>query len=110
MTGRFGRRVQYWGQRFVGEGHCHLLATDAHHPQRRPPMLAEARDAAALLVGREAAEDMVVTRPAGVLANDDPELLPSLAAKVPGFRPADPSRWASGSSLNRFLRGLRGTA
>ena len=36
LTGRFGRRVKYWGERFVGDGHCMVLATDAHHPQRRP--------------------------------------------------------------------------
>ena len=63
--------MQYWAERFVGEGHCQVLATDAHHPQRRPPLLAEAREAAAVLVGRQAAEHMVVTRPAGVIADAD---------------------------------------
>ena len=76
LTGRFGRRVQYWGERFVGDGHCMVLATDAHHPQRRPPLLAEAREAAAALVGREEAEHMVVTRPRGVVANAEPATLP----------------------------------
>lgn len=47
LTGRFGGRPRYWGERFLGEGHAHLLATDAHHPQRRPPLLAEAREVAA---------------------------------------------------------------
>lgn len=110
LTGRFGRRVQYWGQRFVGEGHCQVLATDAHHPQRRPPLLAEAREAAAALVGREAAEHMVVTRPAGVVANADPATLPLPLAQTSGFRPCPSPHSASSGRLIRFLRGLRGRA
>lgn len=109
LTGRFGRRVQYWGERFVGEGHCQVLATDAHHPQRRPPLLAEAREAAAVLVGREAAEHMVVTRPAGVVANAEPSSLPPLLAASVGFDVVAPSRPASATAFNRFLRSLRGT-
>lgn len=76
LTGRFGRRVRYWGERFVGEGRAHVLATDAHHPERRPPLLAEARDAAALLVGAEEAMHLVVTRPAAILADAAPESVP----------------------------------
>ena len=82
LTGRFGRRVKYWGERFVGEGHCMMLATDAHHPQRRPPLLAEAREAAALLVGREAAEHMVLTRPRRGCQTLDPAALPPRVALV----------------------------
>ena len=110
LTGRFGRRVQYWAERFGGEGHCQVLATDAHHPQRRPPLLAEAREAAAVLVGRQAAEHMVVTRPAGVIADADPAMLPAPLANITGFRPVTPVRPTSGGSLIHFLRGLRGRA
>ena len=104
LTGRFGRRVKYWGERFVGEGHCMLLATDAHHPVRRPPLLAEAREAAALLVGSEAAGHMVLTRPQGVLADIDPALLP--ASLVAPHRP--PGRAAGDrSAFGRFIGQLR---
>src|SRR5690606_12285641 len=72
LTGRYGRRAKHWGEKFVGEGHCMILATDAHHPSRRPPLLAEAREAAARLVGEEEAAHMVVTRPQGVLENAPP--------------------------------------
>ena len=48
ITGRFGKRPQYWAERMLEEHLVHLLATDAHHPRRRPPLLAEGRDAAAL--------------------------------------------------------------
>lgn len=76
LTGRFGRRVRYWGDRFVCEGHAHLLATDAHHPERRPPLLAEARAAATVLVGVEQATHLVETRPAMILANAAPDQAP----------------------------------
>ena len=108
LTGRYGRRVRYWGERFLGEGQAHLLATDAHHPERRPPLLAEARDAAARLVGEAEAIHMVQTRPAGIVANADPATLPKHLAATPGFVALrDPPQ---GSTLTRFLRGLRGRA
>jgi protein-tyrosine phosphatase len=90
LTGRHGRRPKYWAERFVGEGKAHLLATDAHDTRRRPPLLAEAREAAALLVGDADAEHLVATRPAGIVANAAPETMPKLprresGASQPGF-------------------------
>jgi protein-tyrosine phosphatase len=81
LTGRFGKRVSYWADRFVCEGRAHILATDAHHPMRRPPLLAEARIAAEKLVGAEQATHMVVTRPAMILADQAPETAPALVGK-----------------------------
>lgn len=80
LTGRHGRRPRYWGERFVAEGKAHILATDAHDARRRPPLLAEARDAAAKLVGTTEAEHMVTTRPAGIIADQAPGDLPPLPA------------------------------
>lgn len=105
MTGRYGRRVQYWAERFTGEGHTMLLATDAHHPVRRPPLLAEAREAAAKLVGDEEAGHMVRTRPAGILADAEPHTLPPPLAARPDFRATLPER-AGASAIRRFLRTL----
>ena len=98
LTGRHGRRPKYWGERFVGEGKTHLIATDAHDTRRRPPLLAEGRDAAARLVGDEEATHLVVTRPAGIVANTAPNLLPPLPQ-----RPAPESRPG-------FWQRLRGVA
>lgn len=42
LSGRFGRRVRYWAERFISDGYVMILATDAHPPQRRPPLLAKA--------------------------------------------------------------------
>jgi protein-tyrosine phosphatase len=80
LTGRHGRRPKYWGERFVAEGHAHILATDAHDDRRRPPLLAEAREAAARLAGAGEAKHMVCTRPAGIIAGRAPSELPPLPA------------------------------
>jgi protein-tyrosine phosphatase len=107
LTGRFGNRVKYWGERFVGDGHCMVLATDAHHPTRRPPLLAEAREAAVLLVGREEAEHMVLTRPAGVVANMDPASLPVPIGAGRGNRHTRPLQGSViGNILDRVRRRL----
>jgi protein-tyrosine phosphatase len=76
LTGRFGKRPQYWGERMLDEGLVHILATDSHHIDRRPPLLAEGREAAAKRVGEAESWHMVKTRPAGILADEAPEALP----------------------------------
>ena len=94
ITGRFGRRVKYWGDRFLGEGIAHILATDAHHPRRRPPLLAEAREAAAKLVGEAEADHLVSTRPQGIVDNVAPDDLPGLPVDQPLPPPSRaPSFW-----------------
>jgi protein-tyrosine phosphatase len=69
LTGRFGKRPQYWGERMLDEGLVHLLATDSHHIERRPPLLAEGREAAARRVGKFEAENLVLHRPQAILNN-----------------------------------------
>ncbi|GAA4854171.1 tyrosine-protein phosphatase [Luteimonas vadosa] len=92
LTGRFGPRVRYMADRFIAEGKAHLLATDAHDPTRRPPLLAEGRRAAARLIGEVQAGYLVEERPAWILADRDPSsaLLPEPAA---GTRSADGKGW-----------------
>lgn len=76
LTGRFGRRPLYWAERMLDEGLVHLLATDSHHIDRRPPLLSEGRAAAARRVGELEAENLVEIRPRGVLDNLSPDQLP----------------------------------
>jgi len=78
LTGRFGSNAKYWAERMLDEGLVHLLATDAHHIDKRPPLLAEGRDAAALRVGDEEAIHLVLTRPRGILDNVAPDELPAV--------------------------------
>lgn len=97
LTGVFGPRAQYWGERFLGEGHVHLLASDAHSPGRRKPELSPALEIARRLAGPEAAHQMVHERPQAVLDNQPPDSV-ALA-----HRPEAPS-----SGLNRWWNTLRG--
>ena len=70
LTGAFGRSARYWAERMLDEGCVHLLATDAHDIDRRPPDLRRGRELAAKRVGDEEAENLVLHRPRGVIAND----------------------------------------
>jgi protein-tyrosine phosphatase len=83
LTGLFGQRARYWGERFVGEGLTHILATDAHSNQRRTPHLAAAHAVAAKLVGPAEAAELTLGRPQIILRG----LPPSQAAPLPAQRP-----------------------
>ena len=72
LTGRFGSRARYWGERMLDTGMVHLIATDAHETQHRPPLLSEGRAAAEHWVGAEEAERLVTARPRAIIDNLDP--------------------------------------
>ncbi|MER2556476.1 MAG: CpsB/CapC family capsule biosynthesis tyrosine phosphatase [Candidatus Competibacter denitrificans] len=91
LTGRFGEAARYWGERLLDEGWVHLLATDSHGVSRRPPLLAEGRQAAERWVGVEEATHLVETRPQGILDNMLPDKLPPLPAMA--MSPSLPSCW-----------------
>jgi protein-tyrosine phosphatase len=76
VAGRFGRKPRYWSERMLDDGCVHILASDGHHPDRRPPILSEGRNAAALRVGDEEATHLVLTRPKGIVDDLPPEALP----------------------------------
>lgn len=76
LTGRFGRRPKYWAERLLSDGLVHILASDSHNVDRRPPDLAEGFAAAVRAVGRDEAHNLVAVRPEGVLFNALPAALP----------------------------------
>jgi protein-tyrosine phosphatase len=86
LTGRFGSRPRYWGERMLDEGLVHILATDSHHIDRRPPLLAEGREAAAKRVGEAEAWHMVRTRPQGIIDDIPVEDMPGLPERLPNAR------------------------
>ncbi len=95
LTGRFGKRPQYWAQRMLAEGRVSILATDAHNTRSRPPLLAEGFEIAKSEVGMDEALHLVVTRPECILNNSPPEHAAPLNVKV------QPS--ANGRSLLRRI-------
>lgn len=76
FTGAFGRNALYWAERMLDEGCVHLLASDAHDAERRPPCLATGREIVAKRAGAEEAQCLVVTRPMGILKDQTPSSLP----------------------------------
>jgi len=98
ITGRFGGRAKYWSERMLDEGMVQIIATDAHRADKRPPLLAEARDAVAKRLGDAEAIRMVETRPAAVLRDVPPDT--DVLSIAPPVRPTRQSLW------RRVLGGL----
>jgi len=86
LKGRFGREPRYWAEHYLDDGLVHVLATDAHSPEHRPPLLAEGRQAAERWVGREEAARLVVERPRAVVDNLDPGRVRTPQGLLPGAR------------------------
>jgi protein-tyrosine phosphatase len=76
LSGAFGRNPLYWANRMLDEGLVHILASDAHDAERRRPDLAAGFELAAKRVGPKEAQNLVLTRPAGILGNQTPSSLP----------------------------------
>jgi protein-tyrosine phosphatase len=91
LTGLFGPRAKYWGERFLGEGLTHILATDAHSSRGRVPILSEAKAIAERLLGPKEAQLLVEGRQTALLK----DLLPSRAPQLPA-RKASTTRWWKG--------------
>lgn len=77
LTGVFGARAKYWGERFLGDGLTHIIATDAHTSGRRSPStMSQAREIAERLLGREEAHLLVRGRQEHILKNSAPSEVP----------------------------------
>lgn len=103
LTGRFGRRAKYWSERFIGDGLVHILATDAHEPVHRPPMLAEGCAAAEAWVGAEEARRLVFERPRAVLDDGVPGTVPQPPGLAPGGMPGVKPKGSGRSLLGRLF-------
>lgn len=105
IGGCFGREPKYWSERMLDEGIVHIIATDAHDPHGRPPLLADARALAARRIGEDAAWDLVVTRPQGIVDDVAPELLPAIAQRSNLGGPA--GFWSGLKACHDYLIGRR---
>lgn len=88
LTGRFGSEPRYWGEKMLDEGLVHLLATDAHGLEKRPPRLAEGRRAAEKWVGADEATRLVIDRPRCIIEHRAPS-----SAAAPAGRSPDRRSW-----------------
>jgi protein-tyrosine phosphatase len=70
LTGKFGRRVKKISQQLIKLGYIHLLATDAHGPKVRPPLLSQAVTELSRLIGENRARAMVHDLPGKILAGE----------------------------------------
>lgn len=68
LLGTFGPPSQAMAEAMLRDGHVHFLATDAHGPKARRPLIHRAFTRAWELVGRAAAEEMCSVNPAAVAA------------------------------------------
>ena len=67
LTGFWGERPEIVARWLLDRSAIHILATDAHDTKRRVPILSEARDVAAEIVGTECAEAMVEGNPGAIV-------------------------------------------
>lgn len=101
VVGRFGRQPRYWSERFLGDGLVHILATDAHEPIRRPPLLSEGRIAAEPWIGADEARLLVEDRPAAILADRPPHEVPQVPGLTSAWTP--PQRKSDSGWLKRLF-------
>ena len=69
LTGGFGSSARRAAEMMVRTGLVQMIASDAHNPERRPPVLSEARRVAAGLIGDDLAKRMVEDVPRDVVEN-----------------------------------------
>jgi protein-tyrosine phosphatase len=69
LTGEFGRETRNAAGLFLEHGLVHIIASDAHSSQLRPPVLSGAVEAARKIVGEAKALAMVTEIPQAILEN-----------------------------------------
>ncbi len=74
LTGDFGPQIRDGSERLMKSHLVHLIATDAHSVDRRPPLLSPAVKAAEKMIGRKEAEKMVTEYPQAILEGKKPDL------------------------------------
>ena len=71
LMGTFGRPCQEMSEWMLKRGLVHFIATDAHGPRSRRPLIRRAYEHTAELVGEETANALCCNNPAAVAAGDD---------------------------------------
>ena len=69
FTGYFGRKAQYWAEWFMTEGVIHVIASEAHNADKRPPVLSEAKQILAANLSTVEVHKITKIRPQIVVSN-----------------------------------------
>jgi len=69
LTGFWGKPSQKLCEALLRKNMVHFIASDAHGLKNRPPMLSAARNAAARIIGADAAARLVNANPGAVVSN-----------------------------------------
>ena len=70
VTGHFGASARKVALRLIENDWVHVVASDSHNLEARPPVISAARDVLAQLFGPRTAQQMVAVRPAQILGID----------------------------------------
>ena len=76
VTGFWGGRAKKMAEWLLSREAVHVVASDAHDPERRTPVLSHAHKAVAALVGDEVADALVINNPAAVVDGKSLPYLP----------------------------------
>jgi protein-tyrosine phosphatase len=86
LTGEFGRQAQESASQLIKSGLVHSIATDAHSPHRRPPILSKGRKILEEMLGPDHALMMVEEIPGKILRGEPVE--GRLMIESPASRPS----------------------
>ena len=70
VAGQFGPAAKICADSLLRHNCVHFLATDTHRPEKRPPVLSRGRDAAAAIIGTDAARVLVQDNPLAVIRGE----------------------------------------
>jgi len=74
LTGEFGPGIKGNAEKLLTKRLIHIIASDAHSPERRPPILSAGVKAAEKIVGKEEARKMVTEYPKAVIEGRRPDV------------------------------------
>ncbi len=78
MTGRWGRRGSQVAHFLLQHDAVHILATDCHNLEGRPPVLSAGRDAVAKTYGQDVADALVRGNPGAVIRGEPLPYFPAV--------------------------------
>ncbi|MEE8423956.1 MAG: CpsB/CapC family capsule biosynthesis tyrosine phosphatase [Thermodesulfobacteriota bacterium] len=71
ITGEFGRSAQQWSEKLLKENLVHIIASDGHSINGRPPILSRALNAASSIAGSDDAYAMVHDTPLRIIRGEE---------------------------------------